>query len=373
MAWLPPSSTLTSGTGKFNFSLRNPGKTFTITANDGQLSGSTTPISVIQNTSVKTPPFLVQVVGANAPCAGAVLNISGSYRIVTPAHCVEGVAPGNLQILFQNGFINIPETITLHSSYNSSSRAYDLALLSLKGSDIGKNSNLNFPSEVFDSSIPAPAAIWGWMGNEITNWSNLFSFMLEFLNPNMGLNYSSGYNSKNQNISVPTSNSGYESGIQVVKMSSNPSQFGLAGLYSYRAGGGTIGLNLGASEITSWIIQNGNDTLNLVTYASTTIDFAPIDFASDPRTSGIPTVSSPYPISDCKIRFVGGTPPPWGPNINPNTCEISNYLDAGFGACGGDHGVDFGSDYEVTPYFNGKAGQPVILRLYLSWDWSGPC
>jgi hypothetical protein len=373
MAWLPPSSALVSGTGKFNFSLRSPGKIFSIVANDGRLVGSTDPISVLENTSIRTPPFLVQLTGSKTSCAGALLNINGSYRIVTAAHCLEGAVPEDLQILFQDGFVNLPEKITQHSSYDPGSRAYDVAILDLKGGGIGKNRGLRFPDEIVDSSLPAPAEIWGWMGNEVTNWTNSFSLMMEFLDPSLGPNYYSGFDSKHQNLSTPASNGSYESGIQVVKMSANPSQFGLAGLYSYQAGEGTIGLNLGASEITSWITLNGFDGSNQVIYASSSFDFSPIDFGYDPRTSGIPTVSSPYPLSDCKIRFVGGTAPPMNPDINPNTCEISNYFDAGYGVCGGEHGVDAGSDYEVTPYFDGNPGQPVILRLYLGWDWSGPC
>jgi hypothetical protein len=213
----------------------------------------------------------------------------------------------------------------------------------------------------------------GWLKDQIQDIKNQYSLLIEFLDPLRGPDFFPTFDQATQNIATPVWDPVPESAIEVIRQSFNPSGFALAGIHSTLAGEASIGVNLGAKEIISWINANGYSGTNRVTYAATTIDFAPPDFVSDMQTSGIPTMDSILPLTDCKIRYLGGPTPNSEPIINPKTCEVSNYLDNGYGGCGGLHGAENGNDYEVTPYFDGQPGEPVILRLMLSWDWSGPC
>ena len=116
---------------------------------------------------------------------------------------------------------------------------------------------------------------------------------------------------------------------------------------------------------------SGKVSTRSITYTSNSFDFMyfdPVNGYVYP-TSGTPTVTGGA-ITDCQISYLSGPLPSNAPTIDKATCEISDFRFSGYGTCGASPD---GTYYQVTPYIDGEAAEPVILYLYQTGDDSAPC
>ena len=117
------------------------------------------------------------------------------------------------------------------------------------------------------------------------------------------------------------------------------------------------------STVVSGITYSAT-SYNFLSYNQNTLHF-------EYGTTGVPTVTGGV-ITNCTLTHVSGAINNT-PQIDHSTCEVRDYRDNGFGACGQIHDTSTGAYYNVTPYINGEAATPVQLLFYITADDSGPC
>ena len=148
---LPASTNLSSGSGSFSVTLNTAGNQ-TITASSGSVQAQSGSIFVDSGSSspaASAPSWFVQIIGGNHVCSGALISDGTNTGVLTPADCVADVTPSDLKLVFSDKTGSVASSISIHNSYDSNSRIYDVAMItpnSSSGTPLNINSDLTSPT-----------------------------------------------------------------------------------------------------------------------------------------------------------------------------------------------------------------------------------
>jgi alpha-tubulin suppressor-like RCC1 family protein len=157
--------TLSSGATDLTLYFNTPGtQTFSVSL------GEASEVSAGIEISPRIPPSLVQISGGPQACSGLLVSDGTETGVIAPAHCISGVAAGELRAVFPDLSESRGVYSKVHSSYEAKMQGYDIAFIAFQAYS---GTPIRIPTEFTDSSSVDHGFLFGWSLDEISDGNNV--------------------------------------------------------------------------------------------------------------------------------------------------------------------------------------------------------